>query len=146
VLAALCVAYLSPPQIYASLKKIVVLSGGSIPVSSFLRESFRRHDIRDVPVADENIGEHAAIDILSMRDDVDIALSQKFGQPLSRFKPTGLGQFRGIQAAQANALGAVSNGVPIHRLYLPTFKVPRLKPETGQHSPWQLNRLSRSKC
>ena len=50
-----------------------------------LRKSFTRHDLCHVAVADEDIGEHAPIDILAVRDDADIAFAEKFRKPLLRF-------------------------------------------------------------
>jgi len=65
------------------IKADILVWGSSVvlefqPVLPSLGKSLARHDLRQVAVADEDIGEHAPIHILAVWDDVDGAFAEEF--------------------------------------------------------------------
>ena len=86
------------------------LVGLTLPPPS---KPFPRHDLRHVLPIYEDITERSPIDIVTVRNDADLALVQKLLEPESCFEAARFRPFRGVVAADANAVGAVAKRVTI---------------------------------
>ena len=74
---------------------------------------FPRHDLRHILPIYEDIGERPPIDIVTVRNDADLALVQKLLEPEGCFEAARFRSFRGVVATDANAVGTVAKRVSI---------------------------------